>query len=109
MKWQCLGTTQCESQMIIACRQESCKVKAQVLRWQGRADTLKYTEMQKFLGHRLEGMETENGDIRIFIETMQDSEFLFFFPPSKLEWFGSEPELFGDKLSFLLFCTMSET
>lgn len=37
---------------------------------------------------------------------MVDS-FLFFF--SKEEWFGSEPEGFGAKLSFLPFCTMSET
>lgn len=52
-------------------------------------------------------MEMENGDISIFIETMQDDGFLNFFP--KGERFGSEPDVFGAKLSFLLFCTMSET
>lgn len=54
-------------------------------------------------------MEKENGDISIFIETMQDGGFLSFFFFSKEEWFGSEPEGFGAKLSFLPFCTMSET
>jgi len=52
-------------------------------------------------------METESGDTSIFIETMQDGGFLNFF--SKGEWFASEPEVFGAKLSFVLFCTISET
>lgn len=55
-------------------------------------------------------METGNGDTSIFLETMQDGEFLFFFS-SKGERFGSEPEpeVFGAKLSLIPFCTMSET
>lgn len=56
--------------------------------------------MQKFLGHKPEGMAIQRVLI-VASSSAHDEGFLFFFFP-KGEVFGSEPEVLGAKLSFLL-------